>query len=675
MSSGYGKYGADRSAVYPTPPGAIIVSTSGSDTTGAGTVGNPYRTIKKAVAEVAPGGTIAVRGGSYHEGALHPQDLVNDAILIPVTKPGVTIQNYSGEEVWLDGSQVVTGWSAYDTDKWRAPLALSLDRTPTQVRGSNSSFYGSYTLVEFPIAHWPEMVLIDGAPQTQVQTLAEVVPGTFFVEGSYPNSDGVNKFQFQSTHYVLGTNPSGKEVRVARLGRALTNASDNTTVRGIGFRRYACALPDIGAIYANTRPGLAFENCSFEDFSDLALNLTSPGWTIRKCTFLRCGRQAINAGNRSDNGLLEWSYFEKTNLRRFNYGPIGGNIKLGMQWNSTVRYNRMDDTRGHGIWADECCYKTRVYGNYMTNTYGAGVLVEISGETWIVDNIIIDNGINSNVSKGRPHDGRAIWVLSSQDSHVWHNTIINPEVGITFSEGYRKPLNADGKSWRSTSQWGDVFGQDKGRGDAFYQAAGYADTWDFYRQKMTWDNAGAELANNVFAGTAGISDVQSVFIGLACETGLKGATQMVGHLDKPNVFARLNGTTPLRFANSIKHVAGTAPSPTVVYFNMTGNGHEGSPSWATTMGDTQSTLTTSNVIADDRQWLLDRDGALRSAPVAEVPPEVRALLNISPFTDTRVGAGDPVVPGATYQPFRDIRIGEEMAVALYIGDTQAWPTV
>src|SRR5690606_10673580 len=135
---------------------------------------------------------------------------------------------------------------------------------------------------------------------------------------------GENRLVFRSTHYVLGTNPAGKEVRIGRISRALTDAADNLTLRGIGFRRYVPSLPDIGAVFCNQRPGLTVENVTFEDISDLALNQNNPGWTIRHCTFLRCGRAAINSGNRADNGLLEWSYFEKINLRRFNYGPTSG---------------------------------------------------------------------------------------------------------------------------------------------------------------------------------------------------------------------------------------------------------------------------------------------------------------------------------------------------------------
>jgi len=54
--------GASCAAVSP-----IYVSTSGSDSSGKGTISSPYRTIRKGFAMVQPGGTLYLRGGNYDE--------------------------------------------------------------------------------------------------------------------------------------------------------------------------------------------------------------------------------------------------------------------------------------------------------------------------------------------------------------------------------------------------------------------------------------------------------------------------------------------------------------------------------------------------------------------------------------------------------------------------------
>ncbi len=58
-----------------TTSGAIYVSLSGSDTSGDGSLGNPYANISKALTVLTSGGTIIVRNGTYTD---RPGMLVND---------------------------------------------------------------------------------------------------------------------------------------------------------------------------------------------------------------------------------------------------------------------------------------------------------------------------------------------------------------------------------------------------------------------------------------------------------------------------------------------------------------------------------------------------------------------------------------------------------------------
>ena len=78
--------------------GAIFVSTTGSDTTGNGTIGNPYRTIQKGISVAQPGDTVYVRGGKYN--------LLQSVSFVRSGTPGnpVTLSGYEDEEAILDGS-------------------------------------------------------------------------------------------------------------------------------------------------------------------------------------------------------------------------------------------------------------------------------------------------------------------------------------------------------------------------------------------------------------------------------------------------------------------------------------------------------------------------------------------------------------------------------------------
>jgi len=80
------------------------VATTGSDTTGDGTLGNPWRTIQQAATVAAAGDTVLIRGGTYRE-TVTPANSGND-----VDGP-ITFRNYNGELVVVNGADLVTGWT------------------------------------------------------------------------------------------------------------------------------------------------------------------------------------------------------------------------------------------------------------------------------------------------------------------------------------------------------------------------------------------------------------------------------------------------------------------------------------------------------------------------------------------------------------------------------------
>lgn len=72
------------------------VATTGSDATGDGSIGNPYKTIQKAVNVSVAGDTIYVRGGNYNERVLFK---TNGTAGNPITLSG-----YPGETAIVDGT-------------------------------------------------------------------------------------------------------------------------------------------------------------------------------------------------------------------------------------------------------------------------------------------------------------------------------------------------------------------------------------------------------------------------------------------------------------------------------------------------------------------------------------------------------------------------------------------
>ena len=80
----------------PPPTGTIVVATNGNDAN-PGTLAAPVATIQRAVDLVQPGGTIAIRGGTYRP-TRAVQVLKNGS-----SSARITMTNYNGERAILDG--------------------------------------------------------------------------------------------------------------------------------------------------------------------------------------------------------------------------------------------------------------------------------------------------------------------------------------------------------------------------------------------------------------------------------------------------------------------------------------------------------------------------------------------------------------------------------------------
>lgn len=601
------------SATYAVPgSGVVWVATSGSDTTGTGTSGEPYATIKKGLAQATAGQTVVVRAGTYHEGGIYPS-LGNGPV---VTAADVTLQAAAGEAVWLDGSSVLTGWTADSTSVpgktvWRAPLALTMNRAPTQTRGETVSGYGSFLVAEYPIAHWPEQCFYDGAPLTQVATLAELGPGKFFVEGA----SGPATNDWSSTGYVIGDSPSGHEVRVSDLCRALGNGQTGFTLRGIGIRRYAPALCDWGAVSlagstaGSAKSGLLVENVVFEDLSNLALKVQIADATLRRVTMRRIGQEGVGT-TYADRLMIEHCLFEECNRAVYNYGPDAGAIKVARSEDLTIRHSWVKSTRGHGIWLDECVVNSVIHHNRITDSWGRGILVEISDTALIVGNLIERCGVGSPVATRPAHDGNALWVSGSNRVHAWNNTLVDCETAARWVQDTRAP---------DTSS----FGQDPRRTTAWLLA------------NCSWRITEGSWGNNAFVWTRGISAVYSAFLS---HGQTNGKVDVDGNVLSAagNVYIRRSATQPTRFAMAYPDGA------IKVYPNRTYTGaglYDPALSWDAEFGETGSALTTNAAPWLDETKLRLTDALIASATPGTPPAGVAALLALCPWTTQPVGAG------------------------------------
>ncbi|BCJ94211.1 sugar hydrolase [Anaerocolumna cellulosilytica] len=119
------------------------VSTSGNDTTGTGTISNPWRTIQKAADTMVAGDTCIIRGGTYRETVTLLKSGTS-------TKP-ITFQAYKGETVTVSGADTVIGWTKYSGSIYSASMTGSLG-TKDQI------FVNGQMQTE---ARWPNSTTLD----------------------------------------------------------------------------------------------------------------------------------------------------------------------------------------------------------------------------------------------------------------------------------------------------------------------------------------------------------------------------------------------------------------------------------------------------------------------------------------------------------------------------------
>ena len=426
-------------ARYAVPARAIVVSRSGRDSA-AGTRSAPLRTLTHAVAVAPAGATIVLRAGSYHE-----------SVVIPSTKR-LTIQAWPGEAVWLDGSVPVTGWAS-SLGLWtKTGWKVKFDASPTYTRGAADNTGANWGFVDpsHPMAAHPDQVWINGAPQRQVRSKATVVPGTFYVD-------------YAAGQLWLGSNPRGKAVRASDLVRALMIRSAGSVVRGVGVRRFAPSVPDMGAVTVENN-GVLIENVAITDSATTGLHVgsgtTTSGVVIRNVRVSRSGMLGINASY-ADHLTLDHVVSVNNNTEHFNTSPVSGGVKIGRTRGITVRNSVFSHNDGPGLWVDESSYDTTVTNSAMNDNAKHGISLEISAKAVVANNTVVDNG------------GYGIKVNNTSNVTIVHNGFWANDRSINIVQDSRLPTSA------STA------GRDKRQ--------------RFPDPTMTWRNGPVHVANNVLA--------------------------------------------------------------------------------------------------------------------------------------------------------------------------------
>lgn len=399
--------GAGAAAVgtarYPVPAGAIFVSTSGTDAASGGE-NAPLRTVKAALTKTVSGGTIVLREGVYHE-----------SVLVPPGK-AVTIQPYTGEKVWFDGSRLVSGFTR-DGSAWSAPWTVKLDSSPTYTRGAADGTSPGWAFVSatHPMAAHPDQVWIDDVRQKQVGSRNAVAPGTFYVDHA-------------AGRLVLGSDPTGHRVHSGVLPSAFSLRAPGTVLRGFGIRRFVPSVPDFGAV-TSFFPGMTLEQMTVESSSTAGVGLYAADCTVRSTTIRDSGMIGLQ-GNEADRLTLDRILLSNNNIEHFNAAPVAGGMKFARSRGVTLRDSEVSGNEGIGVWFDESAYDVDILRNIVTDNTESGAMLELTSKSVVAGNTILRSGLD------------ALAIRNTNDVKVWNNTLEGAHRAIEVSQDSRRPSNS-----------------------------------------------------------------------------------------------------------------------------------------------------------------------------------------------------------------------------------------
>jgi len=431
-------------AAYPVPAGAVFVSPSGSDQ-GQGTQGAPYRTLTRAVNAARSGGTVVVRGGVYHESVMIGQDKT------------LTVQAFPNEAVWLDGSSEVTGFAPSGSTWVKTGWTTNFDSSPTFSRGApdGTAVGWQFLNAAHPMAAHPDQVWIEGKFQTQVGSLAGVKPGTFYVDN-------------RAQRLYVGSDPTSKPVKASTLQFGLTLLSKNSVIRGIGIRRYAPSVPDMGSVRLFGADGSTLENVTITESSTNGLTLglatTTAPLHLRQVTVSKNGLLGVHV-NRANGLEVERSLIDGNNSELFNMSPTAGGFKLSNSLNVTIKGNRFSNNYGTGLWFDNSCVGVVVSDNDFVGNKENGLTVELAARVKVVNNVMQDNVLGG------------VLVLDSNKIDLWNNSITGSKLPVRISDGSRiattpDPAHASGMSPEATWVTKDIVVRNNVIGDVLVSTSG-----------------------------------------------------------------------------------------------------------------------------------------------------------------------------------------------------------
>jgi len=359
----------------------------------------PLKTLTRAVTLSSPGTRILVHPGTYREsvaiGTSHDGTELAP-VIIEATETGKAV---------LSGSNVYTNWTQYSGNTyyttWANNWGVAAD--PYVPDGPSISELGRRR----------EMVFVDGHFYWQVLTMAEMTPGTFYVD------EAANRIFVQMAD---GSSPSKHLMEISERNTGLNmNWANYVVVRGLVLQHFE------GNSFIGRH--ILIEDCS-SSWNDGGNSIGGEDYVLRRVSCYNSGKGALSISPDSYHDLNSLLENCTTSYGNWRYGTMGGMRGYAV---AAMKLMRLDNLiiRGHtaqfndtqGIWTDSTCDNVLIEDSLITDNNGHGVWAEIChGETVVRNNTLAFNkgaGVQiSNTCYLRIH-GNLIYNNATQIGN-WH---------------------------------------------------------------------------------------------------------------------------------------------------------------------------------------------------------------------------------------------------------------
>ncbi len=451
-----------------------FVASTGSDSSGDGSVERPFRTLVKATVMASAGDSVVVRGGSHQ--------IVGNAVSI--SKAGLTVTAYPGEVPVFDGSapaatDVVAegdlrsvsyqpipagvgeglGISNLPTATfsggqptgpaaqrgWRCATGTSTYVDPAPTLSDPDGCSGTPVVVS---GYWPDQVWVGGRALIQVADKARVVPGTFWLARQSATDQAPT-----ATRLFLHRDDADDlaDVRVSiSTGNFIRATADRVAVRGLSVKRHSPTWGQYGISVTSGVDDFSLRDVSLADGAGISFKLAGGSTAggsglIRRATVERVtvtdggwmGAVALYA----DDLRVSGARFERLNQAgEFAQSPQSGAMKATKVDRMVVSDSVIRDVKGHGIWWDQSAYDVVLARTRLENVSHTSVFFEISHRLTMVGNLVVS------ATGDRAAGHTAVRLAGASNVRLVGNTIIGSPVGIGV---YTEPRS---KSWGPESK-------------------------------------------------------------------------------------------------------------------------------------------------------------------------------------------------------------------------------